>query len=140
MVTRRRIAVVGAGWSGLAAAVEITAAGHHATLFEMAHDPGGRARRIAADTEGLSGLPLDNGQHILIGAYTESLRLMRQVGIDTEAVLRRRALALQFPDGRGLALPGGPAVIAFARGVLMTSHWPWRSRLALLSAASRWFL
>ncbi|HSW25029.1 MAG TPA: NAD(P)-binding protein, partial [Burkholderiaceae bacterium] len=66
--------MVGAGWAGLAAAVQATADGHAVTLFEMAGHAGGRARSVA-----INSLALDNGQHILIGAYTETLRLMRLV-------------------------------------------------------------
>ena len=69
----RRIAVIGAGWAGLAAAVEATRAGAHVTLFEMAPAPGGRARDVVSH-----GGDLDNGQHICIGAYRETLRLLRR--------------------------------------------------------------
>ena len=132
-----RLAVIGGGWSGLAAAVEAVAAGHQVSLFEMARELGGRARRAASGDAGLS---LDNGQHILIGAYTECLRLMHLVGAEPERLLGRHPLTLQFPDGRGLALPPGPAVPAFLRGVLAATHWPLRSRWALLTQAGRWAL
>ena len=51
-----KIAVIGAGWAGLAAAVRATEAGHAVTLLEMAAQPGGRARELVVD-----GLSLDNG-------------------------------------------------------------------------------
>jgi len=54
---RRRVAVVGAGWAGLAAAVQATVEGHAVTLFEMARHGGGRARSVAID-----GVWLDNGE------------------------------------------------------------------------------
>ena len=66
-----KLAVVGGGWAGLAAAVRTTEAGHAVTLFEMAAHWGGRAREVAVD-----GRALDNGQHILIGAYRRTLALM----------------------------------------------------------------
>jgi len=137
MVKGYRVAVIGGGWSGLAAAVEAVSAGHQVALFEMARELGGRARRAASGDAGLS---LDNGQHILIGAYTECLRLMRLVGAEPERLLDRRPLTLQFPEGRGLALPPGPAVPAFLRGVMAATHWPLRSRWALLAQAGRWAL
>ena len=65
----RQVAVVGAGWAGLAAAVEATRAGARVTLFEMAPAAGGRARDVVSH-----GGVLDNGQHICIGAYVETLR------------------------------------------------------------------
>ena len=128
-----RVAVVGGGWAGLAAAVEATAYGHEVVLLEMAPQLGGRARRIGSDE-----LALDNGQHVLIGAYAETLRLMRRVGAEPEHLLWRLPLCLAFPDGGVLALsPGAPAV-AFARAVLARSGWRWRDRLALLIAAAGW--
>ncbi len=130
-----RLAVIGAGWAGLAAAVRATQAGHHVTVFEMAPQPGGRARRIEQH-----GTALDNGQHILIGAYTHTLALMREVGADPLALLQRQPLELRYPDGRGLRLPAGPPLIAFARGVLGCVGWRWSERLALLRTASTWAL
>jgi len=132
---RPTLAVVGGGWAGLAAAVRATEAGHAVTLFEMAARPGGRAREVMHE-----GMPLDNGQHILIGAYRETLSLIRTVGADPDALFERRPLVLVDPAGRGLRLPPGPAVPAFVRGVLAARHWPVRSRLALLRAALRWRL
>ena len=60
-----KLAVVGGGWAGLAAAVRATQAGHAVTLFEMA----GATGRARARVWTIDGLALDNGQHILIGAY-----------------------------------------------------------------------
>jgi squalene-associated FAD-dependent desaturase len=131
----KRLAVVGAGWAGLAAAVRAVEAGHRVTVFEMAPHPGGRAREVMHD-----GIPLDNGQHILIGAYRETLALMRTVGADPDALLDRRPLALLDPRGQGLALPRGAAVPAFVRAVLALHEWPLRERLALLAVALRWRL
>ena len=129
------LAVVGAGWAGLAAAVRATEAGHRVTLFEMAPHPGGRARAVEHD-----GFVLDNGQHILIGAYRDTLALMRTVGADPDMLLERRPLALTDPQGRGLSLPSGPAVPAFVRAVLALKAWPLSERLSLLTAALRWRL
>ena len=132
----RHIAVVGGGWAGSAAAVTGTLAGHHVTLFEMAPQLGGRARRVAHDAT----IDLDNGQHILIGAYRDTLALMRRVGADPEALLRRLPLALVNPTGKGLRLPAGAPVPAFVRAVLGHRGWPLRDRMGLLRAALRWRL
>ncbi len=132
---RKRLAVVGGGWAGLAAAVEATLHDHAVTLFEMAPQWGGRARRVNVDD-----LALDNGQHILIGAYTETLRLMSMVGVDLSQAFVRTPLALMLPDGRGLKLPPGPPLLAFARGVLAHRGWTATERLALLTTCGRWAL
>lgn len=134
---RSGVAVIGAGWAGLAAAVDLVDTGRRVTLFEMAGQAGGRARQVPG-YEGLGGL--DNGQHILIGAYVQTLALMRRLGIDPERVLLRSPLRMLYADGSGLKLASGPAVPAFIRGVLGQSRWPWRDRLALLGAALSWRL
>lgn len=129
----RRLAVVGAGWAGLTAAVRARQLGHEVTVLEMAPKPGGRARAIDGEPAGL-----DNGQHILIGAYTRTLALMRDIGVDPSQVLRRLPLTLRHADGRGLALPPGPVVPALLRGVATCAGWNWRERLVLMAHAARW--
>ena len=133
MITSRRVAVVGGGWAGLAAAVRATQAGHHVTVLEMAPQLGGRARGVLVD-----GLPLDNGQHILIGAYRRTLALMATVGCDTPALLDRRPLELRYPDGRGLRMPPGPPWLGFGLAVATCAGWTWRDRWALMRAAAGW--
>ncbi len=132
-----KIAIVGAGWSGLACAVEATRAGHAVTLFEAARTPGGRARRINDDDNGLA---LDNGQHILIGAYRATLALMRDVGVDPDAALLRLPLSLRFADGGGLQLPRLPAPLDLLVGIATARGWTLRDKLALLHTALRWRL
>ncbi|MDZ5459575.1 hydroxysqualene dehydroxylase HpnE [Azohydromonas lata] len=126
-----RVGVIGGGWAGLAAAVEAVSRGHHVTLFEMAPRLGGRARALP---DGV----LDNGQHILIGAYRQTLEIMRRVGVDPAQVLQRLPLALVTPDGRGLRLPPGPPLATFGWAVMRRPGWSLRERLGLLGASLRW--
>ena len=108
-----KVAVIGGGWAGIAAAVELTAKGAETTLFEAGRKLGGRARSVSID-----GRTLDNGQHILLGAYRETLALMRRVGLDPEQVLERRPLQVSDPQGFCLALPKLPAPLNVAWGLL----------------------
>lgn len=137
----KKVAIIGAGWAGMAAAIAVVQGGHRATVFEAARVIGGRARAILCHSDNQdTPLVLDNGQHILIGAYTESLRLMRQVGVDVDAALLRLPLALRFADGSGLQWSRLPPpwdallAIASARG------WQRSERLALLRTALKWRL
>lgn len=127
-----KVAVIGGGWAGISAAVELADAGHDIAVFEMAPQLGGRARSVAGEP------PYDNGQHILIGAYRDSLALMRRLGVDPDAVLKRLPLALPYPGEPGLRLPPGSPLIAFTRGVLAHGGWPLSARLGLLAAAGGW--
>jgi len=135
-----KLAIVGGGWAGLAAAVRAAQDGHAVTLFEAARAPGGRARSVPLSLPDGRQLTLDNGQHILIGAYRDTLRLMRLVGVDPERVLLRLPLALGFADGSGLSLPRGPAPFDMLAGILSARGWTWRDRLALLRTAFGWRL
>jgi predicted NAD/FAD-binding protein len=117
----------------LAAAVEATRHGHPVTLYEMAPQLGGRARQVD-----FGDAVLDNGQHILIGAYSQTLSLMRLVGVDIEQALLRTPLRITYPDGAGLQLNAGSPIVAFANAVLRYPGWRWREKLALLTTATRW--
>ena len=133
MTSRLKVAVIGGGWAGLAAAIEARSRDAVVTLYEMAPQLGGRARGVDA-----GGLRLDNGQHILIGAYSETLALMKTVGVNLDAAFLRLPLRLVDAAGGGLALPPGAALPAFARAVLTLRTWPLRDRIALLGAATGW--
>jgi len=135
-----RVAIIGAGWAGCAAAVEATRLGQQVTVFEAARVAGGRARRIESQLPDGTPLVLDNGQHILIGAYSESLRLMADVGLDAGAALLRLPLTLQFPDGTGLRFPRLPAPLDALAGIVRARGWSWRDKLSLLCAAAGWQL
>jgi hydroxysqualene dehydroxylase len=135
----QKVAVVGGGWAGLAAAVEATQRGQQVTLFEMAAQLGGRARRVDIQADDAA-WELDNGQHILIGAYTQTLGLMRLVGADPQQAFLRTPLRLIGPNGVGLCLPPGAPALAFARGVLSQGGWRIGERLRLLAHAGGWML
>ena len=136
-----RVAVIGAGWAGMAAAVQATRDGHQVTVFDAARTLGGRARAVPGTLPDGREVTLDNGQHILIGAYTDSLRLMRQVGVDPDAALLRLPLTLRFPDGAGLQFPYTawlPTPLDAFVGIARARSWPLGARWGLLREALRW--
>ncbi|MBL8399164.1 MAG: FAD-dependent oxidoreductase [Candidatus Accumulibacter sp.] len=112
-----KVAVIGGGWAGLAAAVELAAAGVQVCVFEAARQLGGRARSVT-----MHGQTLDNGQHLLLGAYRETLRLLRLVGAEPTQVLKRLPLEIVFLHGKKasfqLRLPRLPAPWHLAVGLL----------------------
>ncbi|MCM2340813.1 hydroxysqualene dehydroxylase HpnE [Rhodoferax sp.] len=139
-----KVAIIGAGWAGLSAAVKATGAGHHVTIFEAAHALGGRARALPGSPARVlpngSPMALDNGQHILIGAYTDTLALLRLVGISPEAALLELPLTLQFPDGLGLKFANWPTPLDALGGILQARGWSLADKWALLRAALGWQL
>lgn len=134
----KEIAVIGGGWAGCSAAAELTGKGHRVTLFEAARTLGGRARCVEVD-----GKMLDNGQHILLGAYIETLRLMRKVGIDPNDALLRLPLQMRYPQGSGgmdFITPRLPAPLHMLIGLLRASGLSKEDKLALMrfSTTARW--
>ncbi len=108
-----RVAIVGAGYAGMAAAVTLAERGIPVTVFESGPVPGGRARRVV-----FQGKTLDNGQHIFVGAYTELFRLIRAVGVPSDALLR---IPLEIRYANGFAFRSAPlgllAGLLLAKGV-----------------------
>lgn len=119
------VAVIGAGWAGMAAAVTLAEANIRVIVFEAARHLGGRARSV--DIEGMA---LDNGQHILIGAYRETLRLMRAVGADPDRLLARQPLALEYPGKFSLRAPRLPAPLHLLAALFTAGGLSWGERIA----------
>lgn len=108
------VAVVGAGWAGLAAAVALTERGVPVIVFDAAPQPGGRARTAPA-----LGIEVDNGQHIAIGAYAAVLDLATTLGIPADRVFKRLQLAFEQRDASGVRLslraPAGAGRLGMAQ-------------------------
>ena len=107
------VAVVGGGYAGMAAAVELAATGIAVTVFEAAQQLGGRARRVD-----YRGTALDNGLHILIGAFRETLRLIRLVNPGHGSALLRLPLDWNIYSEFRLAAPRLPAPLHLLIGLL----------------------
>ena len=135
-----KIAVIGGGWAGMAAAVKLAQQGHAPEVFEASRTLGGRARALMLGPPDETPAEADNGQHILIGAYTECLQLMRDVGLNPEQLLLRKPLAMRYADGSGLSFPRWPAPLDALAGIASASGWTWSERAALLRRAIRWRL
>lgn len=139
MVKRvKRIAVIGAGWAGCSAAVTLAALGHQVSLIEASRTLGGRARKVAIHDNAL-----DNGQHILLGAYSATLAIMRKVGIDTEKTMLRLPLQMCYPSGsHGMhfVAPKLPAPLHLLIALLRASglHREDKLSLARFSTTARW--
>jgi len=120
------VAVVGAGYAGMAAAVSLAARGVRVSVFESGPVPGGRARRILSQ-----GHELDNGQHILVGAYTALSDVMRKVGVPADALLR---LPLEIRYAKNFALRARwlPAPLGLLAGLLAARGVPFSDRTGAL--------
>jgi len=125
-----RAIVVGAGWSGLAAAIALADAGADVTLLDAAPQAGGRARRVEVAL-GDRRYALDNGQHLLIGAYAQTLKLILRLGIDPKRAFERVPFTLRYPDGFALRAARWPAPLHLAAALLRARGCSGAERLAL---------
>ena len=121
-----RVAVVGAGYAGMAAAVTLAEHGIPVTVLESGPVPGGRARRVVSH-----GHELDNGQHIFVGAYSELFRLMRTVGVPSDALLRI-PLEIRYADGFAFRALWLPPPLGLLAGLLAARGVPLAERLGAL--------
>lgn len=130
-----RVAVVGGGWAGCAAAISLAQAGISVTLFEQARTLGGRARRVVID-----GAVVDNGQHLLVGAYRQTLELLAVVHGRERAAqpfhrlpLTLRPFGVPRLDGVAFAAWRAPAPLHLVGALLTASGLTWRDRLAVVA-------
>lgn len=120
------VGIIGGGYAGLACGVELTRRGARVVVFEGSRTLGGRARVVHKND-----MSVDNGQHILIGGYTETLRLMRQVGV-RPSVFAARPLDLYYPGQFRLQAARLPAPLHLAVGLLRAEGMSWSERRACL--------
>ena len=127
---RPKIAVVGAGWAGLSAAVSL-ARRADVTVFEAGRQAGGRARTLAGNSDGFSFL--DNGQHILLGAYHGVLTLMEHIGADPEAAFCRLPLQWYIHEGLQFQSTNLPSPLHILPGILRAKKVSFSLKIKLLS-------
>jgi len=132
----RRASVVGGGWSGLACALRLADAGVRVALHEAAPQLGGRARRVELAL-GERRYALDNGQHLLVGAYSRTLALLERIGSCASAVLRL-PFQVHYADGYALRAARLPAPLHLLAATLGARGMHIAERMALMHWALRW--
>ena len=130
-----RIVVIGGGFAGIAAGVDLARRGARVTLVEARRTLGGRASSFV-DPE--SGETIDDGQHLLMGCYTATRHLLRALG--TEHLVRfqkRLAITMIDPENRATRLlcPPLPSPAHLLCGLLAMKGVTWADRISLLRAA-----
>jgi uncharacterized protein with NAD-binding domain and iron-sulfur cluster len=121
-----KVVVVGGGFAGLAAAITLQERRHEVTLLERRGVLGGRATSYP---DASSGEDVDNGTHLMIGAYRDTLDLVRRAGAEDLLLVQER-LRIDYRDDRGwsaLDCPPLPAPLHLLAG-LLGLRLPWRAR------------
>ena len=110
-----KVAVVGGGLAGLAAALDLVDAGHAVTVYEARPTLGGAVQTLP-EREGDPEPPPDNGQHIALGCFTEYVRFLDRIGEGGSFLRTRLALPVIAEDGRGRDDRAEPSRRSFATG------------------------
>jgi squalene-associated FAD-dependent desaturase len=130
------VIIVGAGVAGLSAAVRLARDGARVLVLEARSRLGGRATAFA-DRE--TGELVDNGQHVLMGCYTETFAFLREIGADHHVSLQPN-LAVTMIDRAGrrsrLACPPLPPPLHLLAGVMDWDALGWADRLSILRMAA----
>jgi len=131
----KRVVVLGAGYSGLAAANELVLRGHEVTLVEGRALLGGRAHSFV---DAKSGLILDNGQHILMGCYHDTLALFRQLGVrDRLYSPPRLEVPFVSEKGRSLMAATAPDPLHLLSALLGYRELSWADKFSAIKLALR---
>ncbi len=128
------VAIIGAGLSGLSAAVHLAKRNHRVTLIERHKEAGGRIRRILPES---NANPMDWGQHLMLGAYRETFRLLEDLGTRHRLNPVHEATPFIGSDGRrhGYRVGRLPRPLHALPGLLNLGQLSWTERLALGRAA-----
>jgi squalene-associated FAD-dependent desaturase len=121
-----KVVIVGAGFAGMAAAIALQERRHDVTVLERRGVLGGRATSFP---DAQSGEDVDNGTHLMIGAYHDTFDLVRRAGA-LDLLLVQDRLRIDYKDDQGwtsLDCPPLPAPLHLLAG-LLRMRLPWRAR------------
>jgi len=125
-----KVAVVGGGLAGLAAALDLVDAGHAVTVLEARPTLGGAIQTLP-EREGDPEPPPDNGQHIALGCFTEYLRFLERIGEGGSFIRTRLGLPVVDEAGRFATIaPSLPALLRY-------THLPRRDRFRIPLVTAR---
>jgi squalene-associated FAD-dependent desaturase len=130
----KKVMVVGGGWAGLSCAYALSQRGHQVTLLEAAPQCGGRARSILWPSLGIE---VDNGQHILLGAYRAFLSLLQAIGLNPDTVLSRQPFQFSVSGKNKTAhlacktRPYLPHKLSLILDLCQAKGWTWAEKYRL---------
>lgn len=129
---KHEVLIVGGGLAGLSAGVALAQAGCGVHLIEQKPFLGGRARSFV---DSATGCVVDNGQHLFMGCYYDTLRFLETIGT-LDRVRFQSRLTLQFLDRHGkassLTCPNLPAPWHLLAGVLASNNFTSHEKLEIL--------
>jgi squalene-associated FAD-dependent desaturase len=111
------VIIIGGGFAGLAAGVDLCERGHKVILLERRHHLGGRAYSF---TDTKTGDTVDNGQHLFMGCYTQTIAFLKKIGCLEKLHFQQRT-QIDFLDAENgldtFACPALPAPLHVLAGL-----------------------
>ncbi len=122
--------VIGSGWAGLTCSYRLAKAGHKVTVLEASPNIGGRARSIKFNSN-----IVDNGQHLLIGAYHSTIQLIKELGLNPDDLLLRTPMriCMRGRSSLDISLPKLPTPYHVLWSLLSTKDLSWHDKRKALS-------
>ena len=137
MAEHRDAVVIGGGFAGLSAAVALTQNGFRVAVLERKPALGGRAYSFPDPDTGDF---VDNGQHVLMGCYTETLRFLNRIGTRRQLVFHPDlAIEMLQPGGASAAIRTArlPGPMHMTAAVMRYRHLSVRERTSVIVAGMR---
>ena len=125
-----KVAVVGGGLAGLAAALELVDSGHEVLVLEARPTFGGKVQTLPR-RDGDPDPPPDNGQHVALGCFEQYLAFLERIGSAGSAV--RVPLDLQVLDERRRVATIGYGLTPLLR----YRHLPLKDRVRIAALVAR---
>ena len=126
------IIIIGGGFAGLAAAVELAERGQRVLLLERRAFLGGRAYSFTDQTTGDT---IDNGQHLLMGCYHHTIEFLTKIGALSKLKFQENP-QVDFLSGNGehacFNCPPIPAPLHLLAGLARLGTIGWRDRIGAL--------
>ncbi|HEX4947298.1 MAG TPA: hydroxysqualene dehydroxylase HpnE [Blastocatellia bacterium] len=126
------IVIIGGGFAGLAAAVDLAEQGKRVLLLERRNFLGGRAYSF---TDKVTGDTIDNGQHLLMGCYHHTLNFLQKIGASHKVKFQPNPRVDFLSDTEGhtrFACPSLPAPLHLLAGLSRLKTIGWRDRWNVL--------
>lgn len=118
------VAIIGAGWAGLACALKLARAGYQPVVYESAPEAGGRARRAR-----LEHAWRDSGQHLMLAGCRSLEQLLQEIGV------RLPIVPFAYTDGtHAFSLVGQNGRSGMVNALLGMRGYSWAERSRMVAA------